>query len=540
MQTNASHSCICQRSKMQSTSSNSIGITIILFLVQIGVRIPLIGFGFIDEDALIQYQCSNNFLHSGVIGFNYGETTSVCSSYVYLVFTSFVQYIFNDFFHSALALFNSFFLLLGIFLCSSSLCKVKQTIAGRPKRKHTIWVFLATGLSPIALEISTAGVQTSLLLFFTGILCFSLQNHHSLISRLAPIVLILLPFLNLASLIISVLYCFCLYFLNSHKKPEKLFSWLACLGGAASYFTFTFVYFGTPMTQDLIVNLHRAQESSFLNFVWSNFQNLYFNANAANLFNPFRAEATDFLAPVFLVLFGLSFIFILLRSGDFYISTLFLSALSLLIPLGYLIEAEPNKNLYGVSTILVFCIVCKGLLDFFEEERLLQSKKFRALLSCILAGFVFSQFFFSINSGSITKNFDSLLITNIQQLSPDPTDIMITKPGYAGFHLKHHVHDFKGLVEPKVSTSRRKNKKDWLQIYLNQEEIELIVLQQTESTPDPILKKLDQKWFDKNYELQRELDYYLYLDKRYSPYAKKLRMHRENFSYQIYQKRKKG
>ncbi|MCJ7644250.1 MAG: hypothetical protein MUP28_07210 [Candidatus Aminicenantes bacterium] len=208
-----------------------------VFAVLVLVRLPFFLTSTVQEDSYISWRCARNLVEHGVYGFNPAERVSASTTHLYVLLSAATMVIAGDHFVPLLIALNTALFLLGLLL----LCRLLEP---DPRRGLLLW--LISGMLPVAFDMTTLGMETSLLFFLLSVLVWTV---HSSRWPLAAVVLCLLPWVRPDSAVFSVIILLYAWW-RTRCLPWKLA--LALTMGYLAVGLFNYFYFGQLINQTIV------------------------------------------------------------------------------------------------------------------------------------------------------------------------------------------------------------------------------------------------------------------------------------------------
>jgi len=202
----------------------------------------------IQDDAFITWRCAVQLADTGVYGFNPGERVSASTSHAYVGMVALLRLVFHGEYIPATLAINTVLTVSGLFF-------VADCLSTNARVRDACWVL--SSLTPLALIVSTTGMETALLVFALALALWGLER-----SDRAPwyalVALGALPLIRLDAVFASGVIG-----LTHAWRSRRVFgeAALATLAGVGAVVAFNALYFGVVLNQSIVAKLHVAESA---------------------------------------------------------------------------------------------------------------------------------------------------------------------------------------------------------------------------------------------------------------------------------------
>lgn len=496
----------------------------VTIIALVAVRVPFYFTHHIQEDAYITLRCAENLAKTGVYGFNPGERISASTSHLYVSISALVHLIVGkDAFIPAVQVVNTLFFIAGAYFFARVLSKPG-------KNYYALWVLLS--LLPVSLLISYSGMETSLLLFMTGLTLYLVKERKP---WLAGICIALFPWVRPD----AVAYGLIIIFWECVRNRKINFLLLgAFLVGVATLLAFNQFYFGSILNQSIIAKAqtrHTLTVDGFLSTL-----KVLFLDQSGGIFSPIRTKYFGDLGFVFLGMIILAaIIFLLLHRKDkaLLFTGLSLASMALLIPIAYALGGVIFQWYFWPVSFLGYSLAWVLLTEWVASGNRTARAGSVLVILAVAAG-ILAQWIFSYSWGMKEYAYRGGIGRHLAEISQKGDTLFLEPAGYIPFYSGLYTYDEAGLASPLVVHYRTLYKTPWWIRFVEQVKPDWIVQRGQFSNFTTYqgyqLISDDQRWFLENYHLV-EIDSYQPADYTSNPLLLKLLKMGSSDEYYIYE-----
>jgi len=258
-------------------------------------RVPYLLTRAVQDDAYITWRCAVQLADTGVYGFNPGERVSASSSHAYVAMVALLRLVSGGAFIPATLAVNSALTVAAIWLVSDALAEDRADDC-----RDACWVL--TSMSPVALVISTSGMETALFLFAIAVALHGLTPARSTPPSPAATAVTFAALAALPCIRLDGVFASLVLGLAHVRRDPRLTTraMLATAAGVACTLAFNRLYFGVFLNQSIVAKLEGLHASHALVDVLLRMAGVYFTSReASSAFAPLAAGRLAFLGPPF-------------------------------------------------------------------------------------------------------------------------------------------------------------------------------------------------------------------------------------------------
>jgi hypothetical protein len=258
-------------------------------------RLPFLLTHAIVDDAFITWRCAVQLADTGVYGFNPGERVSASTSHAYVGLVALLRLVFRGAYIPATLALNTLLVVVGLFLVCDCLCPDRRV-------RDACWVL--TALTPLALIVSIAGMETALLVFTLALALWGFERNERA-PGYALVAIGALPWIRLDAVFAAGVIA-----LAQGYRSRRAFGTaaLAAVVGAAAVTFFNAAYFGVVVNQSILAKLGGLEDALGPRDVILRVVGIYFTtADARSAFMPLPTKYLAFTGPLFAALTFLGF-----------------------------------------------------------------------------------------------------------------------------------------------------------------------------------------------------------------------------------------
>tara|TARA_B100000401_G_C52814040_1_gene725731 strand:+ start:8147 stop:9721 length:1575 start_codon:yes stop_codon:yes gene_type:complete len=489
-------------------NSNKYSILLIFFTK----IIFLLNYYFVD-DAYIIFRTAYNFGNFGEYSYNIGENFSGITSWLYGLWVSFNSLLFKDNFIFMVTVINTILSLLSSIL----IYRIFLDIGNYNNNSNKLPFLLIIFLNPTICSVSTIGLETSFLIFFTSLFFFCFYfSKNNLILFFAGIFIILTR-IEFFSLILVFI------FVSMFKKEKNLIILFSILTfGILFNFSGNYLINGYFLPETAVSKLHTITPSDNFNLsqILGRFSKLllfdqsYFLGFKSKFFPTYFNALTSllFLYVISKILFKNFKLILNLKKISHKESLLFAISISVIgIPAAYIISGQIwdwyFMPLSFFSYFILSCFLYKFVKNFIIEK----------LLLIIFLFLVSTNFLIKYNVSFQEHQYRSSVGKLIKSISKKSDTLFLEPAGFIPFYAQIRTIDTVGLSSKTIRKYRTNDNEDWWFDYVKAEKPDFIVDRKNildGTSKDGYLQFSPNQsvWINKNYELVDEFIYQEFLN----------------------------
>jgi len=416
----------------------------------LGVQIPFILTGHIQEDAYITFRCAVNLAATGVYGYNPGERVSASTSHLSVFILALLRLAAGEQFIVAMQMTYGIATLAGLYLWTAAVVRDSP---------HLMWVWAAISLFPVSLMIAYGGMETALVVLLTGIVLRCTYEPHP--SIWAVVAFVLLPWARPDAVVVGIMTIVAAATIGKQPRRAAAVYAVSLTAGAASWLVFNRVYFGALLPQSIRAKALMWMPSTLNGILVggaARVRDVFFGHGLMlGIFTPIATRYLSVLSVPACLIVAAAAAVVAARPARFTAArpaVIVLAAVAFAMPVAYALGGAVAPWYFWASAVagwLIVIIVCVAAGRCLRgASRYVAGMAGAGALVMLAAG----QWVFAASWGTQENLYRAGIGDEIRALALPGDTLLLEPAGYVPFHARMLTWDEVGLASPMVTEYR--------------------------------------------------------------------------------------